>query len=89
MSEQNMQQLLNERGKRYGEYREHARITQAIKRAMADSPNWGILSDDKRETLDMLAHKLGRILNGDPEYEDSWIDCVGYITLTLQELTKK
>lgn len=32
-------QTLTERGKRYGQFKEHARITQNLKRAMADSPN--------------------------------------------------
>lgn len=72
---------LKERGDRYGEFGEHARITQGIKRAMMDSPNWKKLSDDKREALEMLAHKIGRILNGDPEYKDSWHDIIGYTKL--------
>ena len=75
-----------ERGTRYGEYPEHARITQAIKRAMADSPNWAGLDDDMRETLEMIAHKAGRILNGDPDYHDSWHDIVGYAKLVADRL---
>lgn len=77
---------LAERGNRYGDFQEHARITQNIKKAMADSPNWKDLSDDKRETLDMIAHKVGRILNGDPEYADSWHDIIGYTKLVENTL---
>lgn len=77
---------LAERGSRYGEYHEHARITQAIKRAMADSPNWPRLADDQKETLEMLAHKIGRILNGDPNYHDSWHDIIGYTKLVADRL---
>lgn len=77
---------LTERGNRYGSFVEHARITQNIKRAMAESPNWAKLSDDKKEALEMLAHKVGRILNGDPEYHDSWHDCIGYLRLVEQTL---
>lgn len=80
---------LAERGTRYGVFAEHARITQGIKRAMVDSPNWAMLSDDKKEALEMLAHKIGRILNGDPEYRDSWHDICGYTKLvedTLKEI---
>lgn len=64
-------ETLAERGTRYGDFKEQVRITQNIKKAMADSPTWKALSDDKREDLDMIAHKLGRILNSDPEYADS------------------
>jgi hypothetical protein len=77
---------LTERGKRYGSFDEHARITQNIKRAMQDSPNWNALSDDKKESLEMLAHKIGRILNGDPEYHDSWHDIIGYTKLVADKL---
>lgn len=81
-----IEETLKERGKRYGEFNEHARITQGIKRSMADSPNWSRLSDDKKEALEMIAHKIGRILNGDPEYPDSWHDLVGYAKLAEQGL---
>lgn len=77
---------LEERGSRYGDFDEHARITQNIKRAMMDSPNWHILSDGMRESLDMVAHKIGRILNGDPEYKDSWHDIIGYVRLVEKTL---
>lgn len=80
---------LAERGTRYGSYPEHARITQSIKRAMVDSPNWSKLSDDKKEALEMLAHKIGRILNGDPEYHDSWHDIIGYTKLVADTLQKE
>lgn len=85
----NIENTLKERGNRYGEFKEHARITQNIKRAMCDSPNWETLSDDKKESLEMVAHKIGRILNGDPEYDDSWVDIEGYTRLVTIELHKK
>lgn len=77
---------LAERGSRYGNYAEHARITQAIKSAMADSPNWLALAPDQRETLEMVAHKIGRILNGDPDFHDSWHDINGYVRLVADRL---
>lgn len=77
---------LAERGSRYGSFREHARITQAIKAACADSPNWTRLAPDQREVVEMIAHKLGRILNGDPDFHDSWHDIVGYAKLVADRL---
>jgi len=77
---------LEQRGNRYGEFGEHARITQNIKRTMADSPNWDILSDNKKEALEMVAHKIGRILNGDPDFHDSWHDIIGYTKLVADKL---
>lgn len=81
-----IESTLNERGNRYGEFKDHARITQSIKRAMQDSDNWSQLDDDMRECLEMLAHKIGRILNGDPRYKDSWHDIVGYAKLVDDRL---
>jgi len=72
---------LAERGTRYGEFSDQARIAQSIKRAMQNSRNWDSLPDDMKETLDMLANKVGRILNGDPMYHDSWHDIIGYTKL--------
>lgn len=77
---------LAERGSRYGSFDEHARITQAIKSAMADSPNWRHLAPDQREALEMVAHKVGRILNGDPCYHDNWHDIIGYVKLVADRL---
>ena len=77
---------LTERGNRYGEFERHATITQGIKREMQASPNWDNLTDSMREALEMTAHKIGRILNGDPYYLDSWHDIIGYIRLVEKEL---
>lgn len=79
-------QTLTERGSRYGNFGEHARVTQAIKSAMIDSPNWASLAPDQREALEMIAHKAGRILNGDPDYHDSWHDIIGYTKLVADRL---
>lgn len=83
-----IQEVLKERGSRYGAFPEHARITQNIKRAMVDSPNWDGLPDAMKESLEMIAHKMGRILNGDPLYKDSWTDMIGYTKLIEQELAE-
>lgn len=77
---------LAERGNRYGSFDEHARITQNLKVAMADSPNWVKLTPDQKEALEMVAHKIGRILNGDPDYDDSWVDIAGYAKLVADRL---
>jgi len=77
---------LAERGTRYGSFAEHSRITQALKTAMADSPNWSKLAPDQKEALEMVQHKIGRILNGDPDYHDSWHDIVGYAKLVADRL---
>lgn len=84
-----IQKTLAERGERYGEFREHARVTQNIKAAMRDSINWSAMRVSNQEALEMIAHKIGRILNGSPTYIDSWHDIIGYATLVEQEIIKE
>lgn len=78
--------VLEERGKRYGDFKGHAEITQDIKRSMKGSSRWEELSDEMKEALEMIAHKIGRILNGDPNYKDSWTDIIGYAKLIEKTL---
>lgn len=83
---QGIDATLDERGTRYGDFYEHARITQALKDVMRETPNWHRLTPAMKESLDMQAHKIGRILNGDPNYKDSWTDIVGYARLVEKAL---
>lgn len=78
---------LHERGSRYGKFTAHAAITQGIKSVMYKTPNWEKLSSDQKEALEMIAHKIGRILNGDPNYADSWHDIAGYAELVDKRLS--
>lgn len=84
--ETNIKDILAERGSRYGEFKRHAEITIALKDiVMSYGQN---LTDDQREALEMIMHKVGRILNGDPNYVDSWVDIVGYAQLVVDRLNK-
>lgn len=80
---------LAERGTRYGEFTSHAHITQRLKEAMRDSRNWDEIDYDQKEALEMVAHKIGRILNGDANYHDSWHDIIGYVKLVADRLELK
>ena len=80
---------LQERGNRYGAFSGHALITQNLKDSMRDTRNWSTLDDSKKEALEMIAHKIGRILNGDPNYADSWVDIAGYAQLIVDQLEGK
>lgn len=83
---------LNERGSRYGPFEGHADITQRLKvdmRMHLEGDAWIRLSPDQAEALEMIAHKIGRILNGDPNYDDSWIDIAGYAKLVADRLQGK
>lgn len=76
-----IRETLQERGQVYGRFVDHAAISQSLKRAMRESPGWMGLPDDMREALEMVQHKVARILNGDPAYADSWHDIAWYAAL--------
>ena len=79
-------QILTERGLRYGKFIDHARVTQELKNVIKAYLEDKSLADDQQEALDMICHKIGRIVNGDPDYADSWIDIAGYAKLVADRL---
>lgn len=83
-----IRKILNERGKRYGEFYVHASISQHLKDVMRGCLKWTDLSEDHKEALEMVQHKVARILNGDPSHIDSWDDIAGYATLVADRLRK-
>lgn len=79
--------LIAERGARYGKFKDGAEIMQELKDVMRSVDGWSNLSPSQKEALDMIQHKIGRILNGDPSYDDNWKDIAGYATLIVNELS--
>lgn len=80
--------ILEERGCSYGDFGSQALISQNIKAAMRHSPNWQKLPADMKESLEMVAHKVGRILNGDFTYADNVVDIIGYMQLVLDRMER-
>lgn len=79
---------LNQRGNRYGDFTGHASVSQTLKRVAYEhaARNNVVLSDIHVEALDMIFHKIARIVNGDPNYADSWHDIAGYATIVERRL---
>ena len=79
---------LTERGGRYGLFIDHARISQSFKGFVRNShgEKWKEMSFDQQEALEMIFHKIARIINGDPDYADSWVDIAGYAKLVADRL---
>jgi hypothetical protein len=77
----NTETLLNERNTTHGAFTENARISQGIKRVMYTSKNWNEMNDVHREALEYIAGKIGRILSGQWDFDDSFEDIAGYAKL--------
>lgn len=92
MTEQtNVNEMLAGREARYGSFEGHAEISQQLKGVMSkyEAQRGCDLDPDQREALGMIAHKIARILNGDPNYADNWIDIAGYAQLVANRLEKE
>ena len=84
----NIGTLLTARGSRYGKFKDTAQVAQELKRVLtrhAHAIN-ASFSDSQWEALEMICHKTARIVNGDPNYIDSWDDIAGYAKLIADEL---
>ena len=78
--------VLTERGAKYGPFTVHARITQELKATCFGNKVNAKFTDSQAEAIEMICHKLGRIINGDANYADSWVDIAGYAQLVADEL---
>lgn len=83
---QRVDEVLKERGKRYGNYLEQTTISNNIKEAMQVNPAYWDMETDQKDALEMIAVKMSRIVNGDPSYADNWYDISGYATLVAERL---
>ena len=77
--------VLKDRGEQYGEFKDHARLSQALKNATPLNSN---APDYMCEAMEMICHKIARIVNGNPAHIDSWRDIAGYAMLVVKELEK-
>lgn len=79
-------ETLKARQGRYGKYSDQSRISYGFLQVMEDTPNWDVLNPSQKYSLHMIGHKMARILNGDPDYDDNWRDIAGYAELILKQL---
>lgn len=81
------QQILSSRAKTHGSFIENGKIMQNLKDAMVNTVNWPHLEPHQKEALQMIQHKIGRILSGNANEPDHWVDIAGYATL-VQNILK-
>jgi hypothetical protein len=79
---------LAERGTKYGKFIDQAAVTYKLKNVLREHSgvHGKSYAYDQAEALDMICAKLGRIVNGDPDYADSWVDIAGYAKLVSDRL---
>jgi hypothetical protein len=88
MYEDEVDSTLDARAVEYGKFIEGAEVIQMLKRVVQNALNNRdkTLAHDQAESLDMILHKVGRIINGNPDVIDHWLDIAGYAQLVADRL---
>jgi len=61
-------------------------ISQSLKIPIHAARNWYLLTPGEQEALDMIVHKIARILNGDdPHDPEHWTDLAGYAHAAMRD----
>lgn len=81
-----IEEVLNQRQSTYGSFAKNAEVSQMLKYFMTQGTNYKQMPVAHREALEMIVHKVARIVNGDPNYIDNWIDICGYSQLVIEEI---
>ena len=81
-----VQQTLEDRNATHGDFADHARATQMLKTVIQNQPGWKNLNAMQRESMDMIASKMARILAGNPNFKDHYVDIQGYAKLIEDRL---
>ena len=81
-----VEQVLTDREGTHGKFSGVASTAQEIKTLLHHQPRWHALSSSMQESLDLIATKLARVLNGDPQEEDHWADIAGYAELARRSI---
>jgi hypothetical protein len=88
MYEDEVDATLDARAVEYGKFIEGAEVIQMLKRVVQNALNNRdkTLAHDQAEAMDMIIHKIGRIVNGNPDVVDHWLDIAGYAKLVADRL---
>jgi hypothetical protein len=81
-----IEHMLDTRAKTHGEFSDNARVMQGLKNIVRDEPTWTHASYVQREALEMILHKIGRIVTGNPNEPDHWLDIEGYARLARERI---
>jgi ribosomal protein S2 len=72
----------------HGEFTNFAYVEQSLKATMHSQNNWSKLTPAQKTALEMVQHKIARILTGDIDHTDHWDDIVGYGQRACESMKK-
>ena len=80
--------MLLDRSHTHGKFSDQARLSQEFKTTLSTFQKDN-LSYPQREALEMILHKISRIVMGDPNFIDHWDDISGYAILIADDLKEQ
>lgn len=84
-----IKKILEEREKTHGDYENVATTAQEIKDAIHIGVTYYKAPSIMKESLDLFATKMARIVNGNFENLDHWEDIIGYAQLVVNTLKEQ
>jgi hypothetical protein len=82
------EELITERGSKYGEFTDNASVSQQLKHVLRQQDGWINLLGIQQEAIDMTFVKMARMTNGDSTYVDNVDDILGYWQLVKERMEK-
>jgi len=90
----NVDNIVEERGSRYGDFADQALLIERLNglqhAEMVGNPQYDELDEKEQAivsyTLTMVNMKIARIVQGDPTYDDNWVDIEGYVKRAREKL---
>lgn len=83
-----LKEVLNQRQKTHGEFSEVSKTYSDFIKILERTGFFDKCEDYHRLAIDVIFQKLARILNGDMNFYDHWVDICGYSELVKKELDK-
>jgi DNA-binding Xre family transcriptional regulator len=80
-----LKEMLAERGSTYGDFAELATVAQDLKNVLTNDE----MNAVQRECMELICTKLARIVTGNPNYADNWLDIAGYAQLAVDDINRR
>ncbi|OED35018.1 hypothetical protein AB832_06575 [Flavobacteriaceae bacterium (ex Bugula neritina AB1)] len=74
----NISNVLNERRSTHGNFKDNARLTIELQEIIRSHENYKNMSYSHKLSLNMILHKVSRIVCGDHNFLEHIVDIIGY-----------
>lgn len=83
------EEIMEQRGEIYGSYTKICQIAESIETSLRSGESWPMLRPEQKQSLKMMAHKMARVVCGNTQYRDNWLDMSGYAELVVKEIDRR